>query len=197
MEVYNEDVSLQTFLRLLWGLSFVPPRDIVEIYENFVLPKAPYSENDEDEDYNDNLDKFLQYFERTYIGKRDPRTRDRRRPLFGFEIWNKFFPTISEEDSSTNRSESWNKNFQESLPRNANIWAVIKHLALEESLLQTKVHQAVITPPGNIENDGSSRRNIKIQAKKRQLQSLVRRYEDMNTDTFFRSLLTFYNVGEE
>ena len=104
-------------------------------------------------------------------------------------------PTVSEEDASTNRSESWNKNFRESLPRNPNVWAVIQHLALEESLLQAKVSQAAINPP--TEQSGSSRNN-EISAKKRQLQNLTRRYQQMNTETFFRSLMTFYNVvGED
>ena len=36
--LYHTNVSFQTFVRYLWGLSLVPVEDIIKVWEEFVIP---------------------------------------------------------------------------------------------------------------------------------------------------------------
>ena len=74
----NKDVGVQTFNRLLWALSYVPQEDVLKVYEEEVLPRMVVGEDDEEDDspadYNKKMDAYLEYFETTWLGKKNRRT---------------------------------------------------------------------------------------------------------------------------
>ena len=57
---YNTDEGLQTWLRYVWGLSLVPPKDIVNVFEKFLVPNMPKRlivEDDNDSEENEYFNK--------------------------------------------------------------------------------------------------------------------------------------------
>ena len=82
---------------MLWSLSLVPVADVVKVYQTYVLQEMPEideSVEDEDEDgakdYTKALEEYVDYFERTWVGRVNQRTQQRGRPTFKLEYWNHY-----------------------------------------------------------------------------------------------------------
>ena len=98
---FYEDEQFQIGLDLIFTLCMVPPTDVVFAWESVVKPHF-----DEHFDESLEVDEFLDYFERTYIGK--PGARGRKNPMFPISMWNIVERTLSDQASTNNAVESWN-----------------------------------------------------------------------------------------
>ena len=85
LKTYNQDSSLQSFVRSLWALSLVPVADISE------------------EEGNKRMEEFVSYFEYCWVGAIHPRTGSRRKPLYRHDTWNKYDAVLHQQDTTTNR----------------------------------------------------------------------------------------------
>ena len=80
----------------------------------YVLPLLPELNSEEEEDdttnsdYTAAMEKYLEYWELTWLGKVNRRTGIRGRPRFKHELWNKF-DTVKDksEDLTNNNSEAY------------------------------------------------------------------------------------------
>ena len=71
--LYQNNVDFQTLVRYLWALSLVPEEDIVRTWEDVISSR--YNElKPSFEDNSDQVDLFLEYFEKTWIGALNWRT---------------------------------------------------------------------------------------------------------------------------
>ena len=121
----------------------VPVDDVVRVWDEFVLPACP-----EGEDYasEDDLNDFLSYLARTWIGPINQRTGARRNPIFKHELWNKTQAIKDGDETTTNCSEGFNNAIQLSIPHNANVCSIIKQFRSEDSLVEIKLRDAAISP---------------------------------------------------
>ena len=137
--IYNSQEKFQSFIRYFWGLSLVRLEDVLDVWENFVLPACPDAEEwDGDED---DLQDFINYLLKTWIGAIHARSGQRRYPMFRHELWNKVNAVLNDEDTTTNCSEGFNNAIQLSIPHNANVFSVIKQFKAEDALMMVKLRE--------------------------------------------------------
>ena len=199
----NNVVVVQSFMRRLWALSFIPPEDIVEVYEKDILPAMPVWEAPDEEEfdaggeesvhnYNRDLDNYLHYFEVTWVGAKCRRTGVRGPPKFGFDLWSKYNAVKEERpDLTSNRSEAWNSASKICIPMKPSLWVVCKYIQREEGLARAKVQAAIgANPPTDSHPSRTRKRLEKAQALKR----IVDQYGILPNSTYLDALVAHFNT---
>ena len=130
---YNESRAFQNLTALMYSLAFVPVDDIVPLWQQIVEPEM-YKMQD---DINEEMDAYIDYFHDTYIGK-NLRNGRRGRPLFAYALWNKYQDVIDEVPATNNRVEAWNGAWNKSQQSSASLWTVIDGFKREDGLARQK-----------------------------------------------------------
>ncbi|XP_023344961.1 uncharacterized protein LOC111714145 [Eurytemora carolleeae] len=154
--LYQNNVDFQTLVRYLWALSLVPEEDIVRIWEDVISSRSDELKPSF-EDNSDQVDLFLEYFEKTWIGPLNWRTGARRNPIFPHAVWNKYETILSDDPLTSNAAEGFNAAFALSLPNNASIWALIQPLRTEENSIDRKMRDVLLGPQNNVATATTSR----------------------------------------
>jgi hypothetical protein len=91
----------------MYGLAFVPPIRVEELFESVIMEYV--TEQKDDGSFQDNegqIDDFLSYFERTWVGALSGNRAGRRKaPRFALEIWNKYKDVLEERPITNNMCE--------------------------------------------------------------------------------------------
>ncbi|CAF1192190.1 unnamed protein product [Adineta ricciae] len=96
---YQADKSFYLNVKKLIALAFVPILDVVKAFKLIV------------DDFDDDADQFLNYFEKTWIGERKRRGAGRKNPQFPIELWNIHDRITSNLPRSNNSIEGWHNAF--------------------------------------------------------------------------------------
>jgi hypothetical protein len=100
---YETNEELQTYVRCLPALAFVPVQDVEEAFE-ILSETAPNVEN---------VDEVTTYFEHTYIRGRRQRGRNAYgAPTFAIELWNQHAAGADGIARTTNAVEGWHHGLQ-------------------------------------------------------------------------------------
>ena len=190
--LYQNNVDFQTLVRYLWALSLVPEEDIVKTWEDVISSR--YEELKLSfEDYSDQVDLFLDYFEKTWIGALNWRTGARRNPIFPHAVWNKYETVLSDEPLTSNAAEGFNAAFALSLPNNASIWALIQQLRTEENSNARKMRDILLGPQNNVATATTSR-NLGRDQRRIDLKTLVSNYEKkVSIQQYMNAIVDYYN----
>lgn len=130
---YLVDEEFALCARMLAALAFVPPNDVIFSFDLL----SDHCRNNFDQD----LDDLLDYFENNYIG-RFRHNAPRRRPTFGIHLWNMFHRTDNELPRTNNAVEGWHRSFQTMISEcHPTIWKFIKSLKKEEGIIRATVLQ--------------------------------------------------------
>jgi len=186
-KLYNEDPNFIMLVRYMWALAFVPEDKIIPIWETEI--KAWVEKHSDDWEPNMvGVQKFLSYFNKTWIGEKNPRTQLRKRPLFAHSLWSKYQTTLDGLLKTNNLVEGYNHAFALSMPARASDWSVIDRLKTEESTSKALLHQAAI---GN--EDEANRTRTKLRKEKAVLmRNLVSNCTTMTNIAYLNSLITFF-----
>ena len=190
---YNEDPQVQTFIRKLWTLSLVPISDIVKCWELLekMIPVGDDEEMDEEvaQDFNHAMEHFMLYFEQTWIGSLNKRTKIRGKPRFSFDSWNKYNEVLAEDEITTNVSEAWNSVVKMTLPMKPSIWTVIEQFRKEEALARQKI---LGSAGGNVTVPNTGRR-AKVAERRVKMKGAVTQYTSLSFDDYLVIIIAFYN----
>ena len=113
----DHDLAVQTVIRLLAGLAYVPIASIETVLDKLILVKVgeivgrPTDQNTAEEHrvMTSALKQYLTYFLTTYVGTMDPVTKQRGRPKISPKLWNKYnFIMEGEHDLTNNVAENFN-----------------------------------------------------------------------------------------
>ena len=99
-ERYMNEPQLSLQLGMIAALAFLPPQDVVNSFDQLCVVIR--------NQYNEDADEVLDYFEDTYIG-RFRRNAPRSPPLFPIELWNRFNQTAEELSPTNSNIEAWHK----------------------------------------------------------------------------------------
>ena len=80
-QLYNSNEEFQTLVRYLWALSLVPEDQIVKVWEDFISKEFEVLVKGFQDDLEE-VEVFLKYFERTWLGSMNTRTWERRSSMF-------------------------------------------------------------------------------------------------------------------
>ena len=137
LPLFNNDENFQVGLELIYALSLVPEPEIAHAWVDVVRPFFTEHFPDSEE-----VDDFLHYFERNFIGLvRYDGTR--RNPMFAYSMWNIHARVMNGDPTTNNAVESWNARWNRSMGTNHNIARVIKGFMNEDSLARAKFHEFV------------------------------------------------------
>ena len=92
--LYNTDPDFALKAKMIIAIAFVPLNKIDE-YLDAVATELPQE-----------LGDLLNWFEDTYVGRRNRRGNGRRTPLLLPEIWNLYQRTLNGEDRTNNNAEA-------------------------------------------------------------------------------------------
>ena len=121
----DEEVALT--IRMLAALEFVPPNDVIDLFDTF----ADYSRDV----YGQDLEDMLDYFEDNYIS-RFRHNAPRKRPAFNIETWNMFHRTDNELPRTNNTVEGSHRGFQSHVKTcHPSFWKFIVIMKQEEGLV--------------------------------------------------------------
>ena len=188
---YNKCPEFQTLVRLVWALALVPCDQIVNVWENYIVPKVREFQPSF-EDYLDEIDNFLIYVESTWIGALNPRTGIRKRPTFSHSMWNKHTTVMDDGFSTTNSCEGYNKAFGLSVNSRSGLWSVISQLQTEEVDCMKKVAESMRGPQNNDATASTSRNNAR-DARRAELKSIVSNYNNVNREVFMSNIISYHN----
>jgi hypothetical protein len=102
--LYENDDDVRDYVRCLSALAFVPPGDVLDVFEVLVATMPD----------TDHLDELTTFFEHTYLrGRRLPGGGLHYRPaLFPIELWNKHASATDGIARTTNSVEGWHNGLQ-------------------------------------------------------------------------------------
>lgn len=112
---YHSNATINLHVRMLVALAFVPPNDVVKIFEEL-------------EEYVDpSLEPILEYLEDNYIGRRH--RSGRKSPRFPIAWWNVYERTLNEQPRTNNSAEAGHRRFSSELAlSHPSIWHFIDTL---------------------------------------------------------------------
>jgi hypothetical protein len=162
--VWQKKPRFQTFTGCLKGLAYVPPRQVPDYYATLVNNEMDFvlEELDQDtamkmevkDDLKQSLNLFLEYFERTYLGKRG--RAGWMRGKYQLELWNQHHNVLEGKQVSTNQHEGWHSRLRRAVENSATFWSLID--ALTDSEATARANRAEdITRGHNDEQSGNSR----------------------------------------
>jgi hypothetical protein len=99
---YNGDPEFATRTKRLLALAFVPPADVVGVFEAVIG----------DPSYRD-LDSIISYIEQNFIGRRIGNARNAAR--FAIPLWNQYDRVLQKLPRSNNAVEGWHNAFNNSV----------------------------------------------------------------------------------
>jgi len=80
---------------------------VVQVWEDFLSKEFDVLSTGFQDDY-EQVEMFLAYFEKTWLGSMNTRTWERRSPLFAHSLWNKYQAVLDEDVLTSNAAEGYN-----------------------------------------------------------------------------------------
>ena len=145
------------------------------VWEDCIRTKFDNLSKGFQDDY-EQVEKFLEYFERTWLGSINSRTWERRAPLFAHSLWSKYQAVLDNDVLTSNAAEGYNHALSASLPKNASICALIEQLRMEKSSIGRKLRDSAMGLQNNQATNPNTSRNLKKNQRAADLQNLVRNY---------------------
>ena len=141
----------------------------------------------------DQVDEFIEYIDKNFIGAINGRTGLRNQPRFPHTLWNKYEAVLNDEFMTTNSAEGYNYGLASALPANSGTWTLIARLKAEEASANLKLRDALLGPQ-NIENTKNSARNTFTAMRRKELKSIVSKYDkDASPEVFVQAIVGYYN----
>ena len=120
------------------AFAFIPPNDVVDAFERLIEVIR--------NQYGDETDGVLDYFEDTYIG-RFRRNAAPAKPVFPIQMWNMFHQTHEELPRTSNHIEGWHRKLQRiCMCYYPNFWKFINLLKKEQTLNRVDMVQTEVDP---------------------------------------------------
>jgi hypothetical protein len=155
---YINDPNLAMQIKMLAALAFIPPNDVIKVFDDLV-------ENVFFDSNQQLLKPLIDYFLDNWIGMLHTRRR-RRDPTFAISLWNCFSSVIDGIPKTNNAVEGWHNAFSSLLSAgHPTIWKFINIIQKEQSLNELKVNQylAGVSPPmGRKKYRDAAKRIMKI-----------------------------------
>lgn len=136
---YNNNPCYSTQLKYLIALAFVPIQDVEFVYSQ-IISQGIFT--NDSHPLASNLKNFINYFERTWVGKANRvLTSNRGSARFPPKVWNMYDVTLNDRARTNNHAEGWHNAINSCIRRQPNIATFVNFLKEEESLSDFKARQ--------------------------------------------------------
>ena len=165
---YNNNEESRTLLKMLCALAFLPENSVADGFDTL-------SAELEEANVPEAVAEVFDYFEDTYIGRRQ--RRGRRRAMFPISMWNVRTRTEEGIPRTNNKLEGWHRAFQTQFDSpHPTMWRFMRGLHREEGLQQSLLQQMISGHPGPVQEKKYDELN-------RRLTTLIRRNSAGETTT--------------
>ena len=173
-QAYNTIPEFQLIVDLMAALAYVRPDKVVTYYDQVIEPMVLKLSDAIPESAID----YIDYFERTYVGRRVGRVGARRAPLFKPEQWSIFEDLLEDSPTTNNALEAFNKQWNAAKLPSDTFWTVIKGFVREDSLANSRYLQdlAAVQNP-DVSPDEGRKRKIAWREKMRRLKNGAEKFD--------------------
>ena len=131
---YQDDDEFSVHVRMIMALAFVPLADLDAAFDDLFTEIR--------NNYNNDMDEVLNYFEDTYIGRLRRGRRDN--PMFSQEMLNMYTRTRDHLPRTNNNVEGWHRGIQSHINAcHPNIWKFLNVIKKEENLTRVRITQVL------------------------------------------------------
>ena len=166
---YKNDLVCRITFRALECLAFIPLNDVFYAFDIISNESPAYFE------------PFLEYFEFTWIGKKDPTDKQpnrRKKGLFPIEMWSVHDRVLKGLPRTNNSTESWHKLFEAMVKKHPCIYKLIEGFHKEQANTEKLISQ--------IRSGDEYRQKESSVQKDKKLHELVLSYNKENLKTFIK-----------
>ncbi|KAG8233356.1 hypothetical protein J437_LFUL005817 [Ladona fulva] len=168
---YNEgDSKVRQWLLSVIGLAFVPPEDVISVFE-LLLGEL----NEEKEDSLLPLEEIADYIDKTYI--RGHPVRGRRRalpPTYAVEMWNMYQRTRDDIARTNNAVEGWHNKFNKMVnKKKVTMYSLLEEIRKEQHDTEAAILQ-INSGHHNIKQICSRKTILRSE----RIKGIVQRYEE-------------------
>ena len=128
--LYHQNPRFHELINKLYALCYIKVDDVVPVYNEHVLPSIQQT-IDEDEDWQDladELNDFGDYYDSTWIERRNHRV-----PRFAPVLWNHHDSIMSGGIQTNNHLESYNRTWNKLAGKDSNVWVVQELFVKQEA----------------------------------------------------------------
>lgn len=218
---FNQDLDFQEWIRMIYSLSFVPLDKVVQYYDSVIMDKM-YAMTSEGEPSTDDGDGgsdekgawfevydeivvFVEYMDRTWIGRKHPPTRGntiqkdgRRKPLYVHELWNQ----VEEEmvldgaegeggdavvNSTNNVLESYNRTLKMLLGNKPNLWRFMASLVSQEA----ETRRLLVSNVAGLDITSNQGRRQLMKDKHFRVLSIIKHVDDLTAEVYLQTLAKY------
>jgi hypothetical protein len=180
----NSSPVLQHLYITMVCCAFVPPKEMVKVWESVVAKEF----DEVQEDVSENAVDYFTYFESTFIGRQ---VRGRRKlPLIKPDKWSQYDAVMTGRKRTNNVAEGWNNAWTQGSQIHANLWTVIEKLVKEDSMAQAKWREQMssIQQAPDTGDEGNKRRTHQKNHDKRLLNVCQQFYNITDKVNYFNLL---------
>ena len=152
--------------------------NIADYYEEGVLKFTESMTEDESwGEYEDEINKFIHYLEKTWIGRVLGRSNARQSPMFKYEMWNIHVDILDGSKFTSNSVEAWNNAWNSSLEKNASVWTVVQGFRREDGIVKGKLRDIMF---GNLPSEDNRGRAGGRKSRDSQVQTFLGHLDSNN-----------------
>ncbi len=177
----------------MFGLAFVPPIRVGELFESVIMKYVTQQKDDDGfQDNEKQIDDFLSYFERTWVGALSGnRAGGRKAPRFALETWNKYEDVLEERPITNNMCEGFNSGWTGTINKRPSLFVVLEGFLNKESWSHIVLLEDSMAVGGNRTELNKTRALSSVQ-RRLDLQALVQDFDSMMPVTFLDSIVKFF-----
>lgn len=166
---YNTEANFCVSTKLIIALAFIPLCDL-EIATDELADELP-----------DELMPLFEWFEEFYIGKKNRRNGNRRKPRYSPDMWNLHQRVLEGKDRTNNHAEAANRRLNVQMGTHPTIWTFITNLKKIQAGRDTYYEHLVSgnSPPRKLK---------KFQDTDKRIKKLVENYNSQNKIIFLRGI---------
>jgi hypothetical protein len=179
----NQSPPFQYLVNLLYSLAMVPVEKVLDIYDTVIMDFLVAHEEDEGFlDYQEDINKFLSYFDCTWMGLMVGRQRTRRPPLFLIPSWNKTEALLAGHQLTNNTCEGANHAWNASVGPNPSLYVVLEHFNIEDSWAEKSLQEDSLAVGRNAQAGQS--RTLDQTYQRKDTQNIAKDFANMKPKAF-------------
>ena len=132
--LYNTNPDFQTIVDSMASLAYVRQDKVVEYYNGVIEPLVQKLSDTVPEVAFD----YIDYFERTYVGRHNGRMGLRRAPLFKPGVWSIYQELVDDQPTTNNNLEAFNSQWNAARLPSDNFWTVLERFRQEDALARKR-----------------------------------------------------------
>jgi hypothetical protein len=187
----NKNPSFQYLMNLLYSLAMVPVVKVAEIYDTVIMDFLVAHEEDASFlEFQDEINDFLAYYDKTWMGVMAGRQHNRRTPLFAIPSWNKNEALLAGHQLTNNTCEGANHAWNASVGPHPSLFVVLEQFITEDSWAEKILREDSLAVGRNDQANHS--RTLEKSYQLQDTQCIVKDYANLEPKSFMDMLVNTF-----